>query len=67
VSTGFDDSKVDFDLKDKERSGQPKKFEDAELQVLLNENSAWTLEELAEALNVDKSIVSNCLQAVGKI
>lgn len=29
----------DFDLKDKERPGQPKKFEDAELQ-LLDENAA---------------------------
>jgi len=38
-----------------ERSDQSKKFEDAEL---LDENSAQTLEVLAEALNVGKSIVS---------
>jgi len=30
-------------------------------------NSVRTLEELAEALNVDKSIVSDCLHAMGKI
>jgi len=41
----------DFDLKDKERSGQPKK-KDAELHALLDENSAWTLEKLVKALNV---------------
>jgi len=55
VRTGFVDSNDDFDLKNKERSDQPKKFKDAELQVLLNENSPQTLEKLAEALNVNKS------------
>jgi len=39
VSTGFKNS--DFDLKDKERSGQSKKFEDVEL---LDENSTQMLE-----------------------
>jgi len=44
------------------------KFEDAELQVLLNENSARTFEKLnAEALNVCKSTVFDCLHAMGKI
>ena len=28
----------DFDIKDKERPGQPKKFEDADLQALLDED-----------------------------
>jgi len=46
----------DFDLKkrfdlNKERSNQLKKFEDAQLPALLDENSAQTLEELAETLN----------------
>jgi len=44
-------------LKDKECSDHPKKFEDAELQALLNKNSIRTLEELAEALNICKSTV----------
>jgi len=48
-------------LKDKERSNQSKKFEDAELQALLNENSVRMLEELAEALN--KSTISDRLHA----
>jgi len=35
--------------------------------ALLDENSARTLEELVEALNIGKSIVSNRLHAMGKI
>jgi len=53
-------------LQDKKRTGQPKKFEDAE-QVLLDENSARTVEELTEALNVGKSIISDRLYAIEKI
>jgi len=37
------------------------------LQALLDENSVQMLEELAEALNVSKSIISDCLHTVGKI
>jgi len=37
------------------------------LQALLNENSAQTLEELAEALNVGKLTVSDCSHAMRKI
>jgi len=51
----------------KERLGQPKKFEDAELQALLDENLARMLEELAQTLNIDKSTVSDRLQAMRKI
>jgi len=39
VNTNFDDLK-DMILKDKECSDQPKKFEDVELQTLLDENNA---------------------------
>jgi len=56
----------DFDLKDKEHSGQTKKFEDAESQALLDKNFARMLEELTEALNVDKSTVSNRLYTIQK-
>lgn len=52
----------DIDFKDKERSSQPKKFEDAELQALLDGNSAQTLQDPAEALNVGKSTVSDRLR-----
>ena len=40
----------DFDLKDKECAGAPKKFEDEELKVLLLEDPCQTLAELAESL-----------------
>jgi len=33
----------DFDVRDKKRPGQPKKFEDFELRELLDDNSAQTL------------------------
>jgi len=52
-------------LKNKERSNKPKKFEAVELQALLNENSARTLEKLAEALKVGKS--TDRLYAMEKI
>jgi len=57
---------VIFICKTKKRSDQSKKFEDAK-QVLLDENSARTLEELIKALNVDKSIISDRLYVIGKI
>jgi len=46
---------------------KPKKLKDAELQALFDKNSAWTLEKLAEALNVDKATVSDRLYAMRKI
>jgi len=64
VSIGLIDSK---DLTDKERPGQPKKFEDAELQTLLDENACQTQKELAMELNVDRSTISHRLHAMGKI
>jgi len=41
-------------MNDKERSGQPKKLEDEELEALLQEDSCQTLKELSETLNVDR-------------
>ena len=38
----------DFIVEDKPRSRQPKKFEDKELEALLEENQNQTQEELAE-------------------
>ena len=57
----------DFDVRDKERPGQPKKFEDVELQKLFDENPAQTLLELSKALNVTLKAVSKRLYAMGKI
>jgi len=39
-----------FSIEDKPRSGQPKKFEDKELEALLEEDQSQTQEELAESL-----------------
>ena len=57
----------DFDVEDKERPGQPKKFEDEELQALLDENSCQTQQELALELGVAQSTISERLHAMGKI
>ena len=37
----------EFDVEDKERSGRPKVYEDAELEALLDEDSCQTQKELA--------------------
>ena len=42
----------DFDLSNKDRGKPPKKFEEAELQALLNEDSTQTLKQFAKALGV---------------
>jgi len=42
----------DFSTEDKPRSRQPKKFEDKELEALLEEDQSQTQEELAESLGV---------------
>ena len=40
VNIGSDDSKDNFNVNDKDRSGQLKKLENADLQALLDENLA---------------------------
>jgi len=42
----------DFSVEDKPCSGQPKKFEDKELEALLEEDQNQTQEKLAESLEV---------------
>lgn len=54
-------------MKDKERPGQPKKFEDTELQAILDEDDTLTQQQMAEALNVARSTISTRLKAMGKI
>ena len=44
----------DFKLEDKERSDLPKKFEDKELEEILDEDLSQTLEELRKTLQVDE-------------
>lgn len=57
----------DFDLSNKERGRPTKKFEDAELQALLDQDDAQTQEQLAEMLKSDQSIISRRLHKMGKI
>ena len=45
-------------LENEERPGQPKKYEDAELEGLLDQDSCQTQEELAETLGVTQSSIS---------
>lgn len=57
----------DFDLNDKERGKPSKKFQDEELQALLDEDAAQTQEKLASSLNVTQKTLSIRLRAMGKI
>ena len=45
--------------------GQPKKFEDEELEALLDEDCRQRQEELAESLGVTQAAISKCLKADG--
>ncbi|EFN81769.1 hypothetical protein EAI_14266, partial [Harpegnathos saltator] len=56
----------DFSVEDKPRSGQPKKFEDKELEALL-EDQSQTQKELAESLGVTQQAVSVRLRDMGII
>ena len=49
VGNGFDVSRLKI-VEDNPRSGQPKKFEDKELEALLEEDQSQTQEEFAELL-----------------
>ena len=53
----------DFGLEEEERSGQPKKFEDKELEALFNEHCCQTHEELVESLRVTQAAISKRLKA----
>ena len=57
----------DFDTRQQERRRTAKKFEDAKLQELLNEDDSQTKKQLAEQLSVSQQTVFNRLREVGKI
>ncbi|XP_018402624.1 PREDICTED: uncharacterized protein LOC108779663 [Cyphomyrmex costatus] len=57
----------DFDVRNEERGKPPKKFEDRELQALLDEDDAQTQQQLADQLNVTQETVSRRLKSMGKI
>ena len=48
----------DFDLSNKDRGKSSKKFKNAELQALLDEDSTQTVKQLAKALGVDQGTIS---------
>ena len=54
-------------MKDKECPGQPKKFEDINFRILLNQDSTQTLKQWTDALNAAQSIISERLHALRKI
>ena len=57
----------DFGLEGEERPEQPKKFEDEELEALLDEDCCQTQEELSESLGVTQTAISKRLNASGYI
>ena len=57
----------DFDLENKERLGQPKKFECTELEAFIDQGPCVMLEMMAGELNLDVSTVSKRLKAMGVI
>ena len=57
----------DFGLEAEERPGQPKKFEDEELEALVDEDCCQTQEELAKSLGVTQAAISKRLKAAGYI
>ena len=54
-------------MKDEERPGQPKKYEDEELEALVDEDCCQRQEELAESLGVTQAAISKRLKAAGYI
>ena len=53
-------------MRNEERGKPSKKFEDSELQTLLDEDDAQT-QQLADQLNVTREAISICLKSMGKI
>nr|KAF6300627.1 hypothetical protein mMyoMyo1_009097 [Myotis myotis] len=57
----------DFNVKDKECPDQLEKFEDQQLQALLDEDACQTQKQLTERLNIAQQTIFDHLQAMGKI
>lgn len=56
-----------FDVEDKQRPGPVKKFEDAELEALLDEDPCQTQQELANSLDVTQQAIFYRLKSLGMI
>jgi len=57
----------DFDVRNEERGRPPKKFEDAKLQAILDEDDTLSQKQMAEMLNGAQQTISDHLKAMGKI
>ena len=57
----------DFDLTDNEYPGAAKKFEDEELQALLDKDPTQSQQQLTQTLNVSRGAICQRLKANGKI
>ena len=57
----------DFDLSNRERPDQPKKFEDKVLNQLMEENPTQMEKELAQAFRVTQQAISHGLHRLGRI
>ena len=57
----------DFDLTDNEHPGAAKKFEDEELQALLDEDPTQSQQQLAQTLNVTREAICQRLKAMENI
>ena len=66
VNDGFSVSKLEISMLPKEHGKPPKKYEDVELQALLDEDDSQTQKQLAEQLSVSQQAVSN-RREMGKI
>lgn len=54
-------------MQDSEHPGQSKKFEDTELESILEEDDTQTQQQIADALQVSQQAISDRLRAMGKI
>ena len=66
VNGGFSVSKLEISILQTRNTENQKKYEDVELQVLLDEDDSQTQKQLAEQLSVQQA-VSNRLREMGKI
>ncbi|GBP65336.1 Mariner Mos1 transposase [Eumeta japonica] len=57
----------DFDIEDQHDYGRGKVFEDEKLEVLLDQDSCQTQQELAGSLAVTQQAISICLTVMGMI
>ncbi|EGI62180.1 Mariner Mos1 transposase [Acromyrmex echinatior] len=57
----------DFDVEDRYSGGREKIFEDAELEVLLDQDSCQNQKELARSLGMTQPAISKRLKAMGMI